>query len=408
MSDPDRCRPEPLEKENRILKKKLARSEQNRMQMEGLQATNSRLLQSLINEVQAEKKKSEALLQQEKMAALGKVSAGLAHDLNNPAAAAVRAVQELNEAFDAVGAFSVELAGMALSPEQWAFLSMVKRRTAADSEAWKPADPLKESEREDGFSDWLEDRGIPDGWKLAPTFAQANLSVDGLETLAEGLPPEAGPAAISWLERSLAADALIREIKRSTQRISELVNAVKSYSFMDQAPRQDLDVHQGLEDSLTLLGRKLEDHHIVVHREFYPGLPRIDAFGSELNQVWTNLLDNAIDAIRSEAGVGEGGGGGGGGEIRLRTARETDAVTVEVVDNGPGVPEEIQPRIFEPFFTTKDVGEGAGLGLQIVHRIVCETHQGAIALESEPGETRFRVRLPVKAAESESGADSLG
>ena len=405
MSDPDRRRPEPLEKENRILKKKLARSEQNRMHMEGLQATNSRLLQSLINEVQAEKKKSEALLQQEKMAALGKVSAGLAHDLNNPAAAAVRAVQELSEVFDAVGALSVKLAGMALSPEQWAFLSTVKQRTAADSEAWKPADPLKESEREDGFSDWLEDRGIPDGWKLAPTFAQANLSVDGLETLAEGLPPEAGPAAISWLERSLAAAALVREILHSTQRISELVNAVKSYSFMDRAPRQDLNVHQGLEDALTLLGRKLEDHHIVVHREFDPELPRIDAFGSELNQVWTNLLDNAIDAIRSEAG---GRGGEGGGEIRLRTAREPDAVTVEVVDSGPGIPEEIQPRIFEPFFTTKDVGEGTGLGLQIVHRIVCETHQGTIALESKPGETRFRVRLPMNAAVSESGADSLG
>ena len=405
MSDPDRRRPEPLEKENRILKKKLARSEQNRMHMEGLQATNSRLLQSLINEVQAEKKKSEALLQQEKMAALGKVSAGLAHDLNNPAAAAVRAVQELSEVFDAVGALSVKLAGMALSPEQWAFLSTVKQRTAADSEAWKPADPLKESEREDGFSDWLEDRGIPDGWKLAPTFAQANLSVDGLETLAEGLPPEAGPAAISWLERSLAAAALVREILHSTQRISELVNAVKSYSFMDRAPRQDLNVHQGLEDALTLLGRKLEDHHIVVNREFDPELPRIDALGSELNQVWTNLLDNAIDAIRSEAG---GRGGEGGGEIRLRTAREPDAVTVEVVDSGPGIPEEIQPRIFEPFFTTKDVGEGTGLGLQIVHRIVCETHQGTIALESKPGETRFRVRLPMKAAVSESGADSLG
>jgi signal transduction histidine kinase len=240
------------------------------------------------------------------MAALGKVSAGLAHDLNNPTAAAVRAVQELSEVFDAVGALSVELAGMALSPEQWAFLSTVKRRTAADSEVLKPADPLRESEREDGFSDWLEDRGIPDGWRLAPTFAQTDLSVDGLETLAEGLPPEAGPAAISWLERSLAAGVLVREIKHATQRISELVNAVKSYSFMDRAPRQDLDVHQGLEDSLTLLGRKLEDHHIVVHREFDPDLPRIDAFGSELNQAWTNLLDNAIDAIRSEAGGGEG------------------------------------------------------------------------------------------------------
>ena len=255
MSDPDRRRPELLEKENRVLKKKLARSEQNRVQMEGLQATNSRLLESLIHEVQAEKKKSEALFQQEKMAALGKVSAGLAHDLNNPAAAAVRAVQELTDVFDSVRTLSVKLAGMALTSEQWAWLSTVKREPATDPDGLKPPDPLRESEREDGISDWLEGRGIPDGWRLAPTFTQANLSVEGLETLAEGLPEKARPAAISWLERSLAADALVREIKHSTQRISELVNAIKSYSFMDRAPRQDVDVHQGLEDSLPLLGR---------------------------------------------------------------------------------------------------------------------------------------------------------
>ena len=219
--------------------------------------------------------------------------------------------------------------------------------------------------------------------------------MERLEGLAEGAPGEALSAAIAWLERSLAASVLVREVEMAAGRIHELVSAVKSYSFMDQGPRQEVDVQRGLEDTLIILGHKLGDEKIQVDRDYAPDLSPIEAYGAELNQVWTNLIDNAIDAA------------GPGGRIRLRTSQEARSVIVEIADNGPGVPEEIQPKIFEPFFTTKDVGKGTGLGLHIVHRIVYETHKGDITLDSKPGDTRFRVRLPISVDDPSPDAEPL-
>jgi signal transduction histidine kinase len=318
--------------------------------------------------------------QQEKLAGLGKISAGLAHDLNNPAAAALRAAKTLAETLESLKMQTVALARTPLDPGHLERLSAVIREDSGD--------PLRESELEDEISDWLDDRDVADGWRLAPTFAQAGLSVERLEGLAEGVPGEALPAAIAWLERSIAASVLVREVEMAAGRIHELVSAVKSYSFMDQGPRQEVDIHRGLEDTLIILGHKLGDEKVQVERDYAPDLSPIEAYGVELNQVWTNLIDNAIDAA------------GPGGRIRLRTSQEARSVTVEIADNGPGVPEEIQPKIFEPFFTTKDVGKGTGLGLHIVHRIVYETHKGDITLDSGPGETRFRVRLPISMDEA--------
>ena len=333
--------------------------------------------------------------QLEKTAALGKVSAGLAHDLNNPASVSLRAAQELGNALDSVETQAMTLGRMSLTPEQWKLLSSVKEEASTNHSAPAPLDPLGESELEDRLSDWLDEHNVPEGWRLAPTFTKAALSIEQLEALADALPEQTHAIAFSWLERSLAVDALVGEARKAAQRISDLVTAVKSYSFMDQASRQqDVDVHKGLEDTLTILGHKLRKHEIAVHRELASNLPKIEAFGAELNQVWTNLIDNAIDAI-----------GPGGGEIHLRTSREEDALTVEITDNGPGIPEAIQSKVFDPFFTTKDVGKGTGLGLEIARRIVCETHKGDITLESKPAETRFRVRLPLSIDENTPGGN---
>ena len=217
------------------------------------------------------------------MAALGKVSAGIAHDLNNPAAASLRATQELKEVLRSVAEHSMALARKSLTPDQLERIFWVKQEAAPNPEAAAPLDPLQQSEQEDRISDWLEDHDIEEGWRMAPTFSQVGLSVEPLESLAAALPEEAHAAAFSWLERSMAADALVRETNRATRRISDLVDAVKSYSFMDQAPRQDVDIHQGLEDTLTILDHKLRKHEIVVHRDFDPDLPPIDAYGAELN-----------------------------------------------------------------------------------------------------------------------------
>jgi len=319
-------------------------------------------------------------LQREKMAALGKLSAGLAHELNNPAAAAQRASVGLREALETVREASLRLGRHSLSPEQRELIAGFER------EAWHQrsgaaADPLAQSDREEAISAWLESRQVPDAWKVAPVLADSGVDVGKLEALAAGVGDRALGDVLKRSSSLLTVFKLTVEIETSTRRISDLVRAIKEYSYMDQAPLQDADVHQGIESTLTILGHWLK-RGVTVVRDYDPSLPRVCAYGSELNQVWTNLIDNAIGAMHGE------------GEIRIRTARENDCVLVEIGDNGPGIPKEIQPRIFEPFFTTKPVGEGTGLGLDTVYRIVTR-HHGDIRVESKPGDTRFRVRLPV-------------
>lgn len=319
--------------------------------------------------------------QREKLMSLGTMAAGLAHELNNPAAAAARAAVHLQATTTGVQAFACKL-NQRLTPAQWEIL--VDGSDAALERAAKleRLDSMAQSDREEAISAWLEQQGVIDGWKLAGSFVSAGLDEQWLGALAERLPAAGLSDVLGWLEARIALKNLLNEIEQSTRRISELVKAVKSYSYMDQTPLQQVDVHEGLESTLTMLGHKLKGVEVI--RDFDRTLPRLMAYGNELNQVWTNLLDNAADAVKPE------------GKICIRTFRDDGQVVVAIRDTGKGIPPEAQARIFEPFFTTKGVGSGTGLGLMISNRIVADRHGGEIEFESKPGLTEFRVRLPIK------------
>lgn len=320
------------------------------------------------------------LRQQEKLAALGKMSAGLAHELNNPAAAGRRAAISLHENFQNLQSLTLQINSLSL--EQLNFLADMQRQAIATLTT--PLDPLSQSDREDQVTEWLEDHDITNGWKLAPTLVSAGLDTQKLDTLADNIAADSLALAIAWLEATLAVSGLIDAIEQSTTRISQLVKSVKAYTYMDQAPLQEVDVHEGIDNTLIILGHKLKQ--AVVTREYDRSLPRITAYGSELNQVWTNLIDNAIDALDSK------------GQIWIRTSRDNNCILVEIADNGSGILPALQSRIFEPFFTTKGVGKGTGLGLEIAYRIVVKRHKGDIHFESKPGDTRFRVHLPINSS----------
>ena len=233
------------------------------------------------------------------------------------------------------------------------------------------------------MTDWLDKYEVANCWQLSPTLVSAGLDIDWLENVKENVGDLLGDV-VTWIVVTLQEVGLLDELEQSTTRISTLVQAVKDYSYMDQAPVQEIDVHEGLESTLTIMSHKLKKGNVVVKREYDCDLPRLSAYGSELNQVWTNLIDNAIDAMNGQ------------GQILIRTCCENEFLLVEIADNGPGIAPEIQTHIFEPFYTTKGVGKGTGLGLHIVYRIVVGQHQGDIRVVSQPGDTRFQVRLPLK------------
>ena len=328
-------------------------------------------------------------LQRDKLAALGKLSAGLAHELNNPASAGSRAAASIRDAFERLRAANAQLDNSELSAEQKNRLRAIETSAQERQAQAKPKDALQQSDAEEFIGTWLDRSGVHNAWELASVLAEAEFDIQELEPLKTELPPEALTAVVQRLTTTLDIYRLLEEIQNSTGRISDLVRAIKEYSFMDQAPRQQVDVVKGIENTLTILTYKLK-HGVSVIKEFDPKLPKIFSYGSELNQVWTNLLDNAIDAMK------------GKGAIRIRTCREGHDILVEIADNGPGIPTNIQPRIFDPFFTTKGVGDGSGLGLDTVYRIVRQ-HHGNISFTSQPGNTCFRVRLPIE--ETQTPAD---
>ena len=332
----------------------------------------------------------QAISQRERLLALGSLSAGLTHELNNPAAAAVRATSSLRER---VAGMRHKLALIAAGPYDRATLeTLVRLQEDAVEHVAKAPDlsPVAASDLEDTMADWLDAHGVSGGWDLAPTFVQAGLDIDWLEQVVSTVDASTFEGAVRWLNYTVETELLMNEIEDSTTRISTLVAAAKQYSQMDRAPYQVVDVHELLDSTLLMLSRKIGDG-ITVVKDYDRSLPSISAYAAELNQVWTNLIDNAVAAMD------------GHGTLTLRTARENDDLLVEIGDTGPGVPEEIRSRIFEPFFTTKPVGEGTGLGLDISWRIVVNKHHGDLQVVSEPGDTRFRVTLPFVAAAPDAG-----
>lgn len=318
----------------------------------------------------------------EKLAALGKLSAGLAHELNNPAAAGMRAAKQLNSEIVSLQQNMLALRGKNLSSHHRQLLSKLQQQIF-DAYCQDDLPPLEQSDLEDELTDWLESVGVENAWELAPNLVSARIEKSQLEDLAQEMESVAFTEALVWLGASLTINNLVGEVEQSTSRISELVGAIKNYSYMDRGDLHEIDVRKGLDSTLKILHHKLK-YGIKVNKEYQTDLPHVLACGGELNQVWTNLIDNAIDAMN------------GKGELTIRTSKENNFALVEIIDNGSGIPKELQPRIFDPFFTSKEVGKGSGLGLDISRRIIVQKHQGNLRFESQPGRTNFQVRIPLK------------
>ena len=326
--------------------------------------------------------------QRERLLALGSLSAGLTHELNNPASAAVSATSALRTRVAGMRHKLAMIAGGAWDRRQLETLIRLQERAVEQVAKAPELDPLEASDREDELADWFDAHDIGDGGNLAPTFVQAGLDAAWLDEVDELVDDGMLEGAVRWLAYTLETELLMNEIEDSTTRISTLVTAAKQYSQMDRAPHQVLDVHELLDSTLVMLSRKLGDVKVV--KDYDRSLPAVPVYGAELNQVWTNLIDNALQAM------------GGAGTLTIRTSRpDAERVQVEIGDTGPGIPPDVIGRIFEPFFTTKPVGQGTGLGLDISWRIVVNKHHGDLTVESRPGDTRFRVVLPVRDQERE-------
>jgi len=338
---------------------------------------------SMLRTMMGRLRETESMLRErEKLAALGTLSAGLAHELNNPAAAVQRSATLLRDGLDRWAATTSALGTVVDDRERAASLGALAAEVARHAGRTGPLDPLDASDLAWELETFLAERGVADAGELAPALVNGGWDREHLERIEAEFTGDALGRIVAWIAAGSAVNALVDEVSTGARRISEIVKAVKEYSFMDQAPVQQVDVRAGIENTLVILRAKLKAG-ITIVRDFQPDLPEIEAFGSELNQVWTNILDNAIDAM------------GGQGEIRIRAyTRDTDVV-VEICDNGPGMPPEVRERIFEPFYTTKPPGSGTGLGLHISHNVVAR-HRGRINVWSKPGQTCFEVCLPLE------------
>jgi len=337
-----------------------------------------------------QKQTERALAQSERMATLGTLAAGIAHELNNPAAATRRAAEQLREAFAALNSARGQL--VSIAPDG---VDVLEQLDATSQERSVNPDALGSVERSDlesELEEWLDDHDVVDAWDLAPGLVAQGLGPADLDRLAAAFGEQLLPAVLAWAVHNFRVHMLSHEIGQGSARISEIVGALKSYSYLGQAPVQAVDIHEGLDSTLVIMRNKLKVGIDVV-RDYCSDLPPVAAYGSELNQVWTNLLDNAADSIYSQ--------GEGTGTVTLRTRRDGDRAVVEIEDDGPGIPDDIQPHLFDPFFTTKDPGKGTGLGLSTTYSIVTEKHHGTIKVTSRPGRTVFTVRLPLDSARSE-------
>ncbi|MGW0424848.1 ATP-binding protein [Streptomyces sp. NPDC003015] len=335
------------------------------------------------------KNTQQAIGQRERLLALGSLSAGLTHELNNPAAAAARATATLRERLAKMRHKLAVITEGAFTREVLAELIKLQERTAERIPTTPSLSPLQAADREDTLTEWLEDHDIEQSWQMAPTFVQAGLDNEWLDRVAATVDKQTLPAAIGWLHSAVETELLMDEITDSTARISHLVDAAKQYSQLDRAPFRMTDVHELLDSTLLMLTGKIGSR-ITVVKQYDETLPRVPAYPAELNQVWTNLIDNAVAAMNST---------GRDGTLTVRTARTNDQLLVEIQDTGTGIDAEIRDRIFDPFFTTKPVGEGTGLGLDITWRIVANKHHGHLRVESIPGDTRFQVLLPITVAQ---------
>jgi signal transduction histidine kinase len=317
--------------------------------------------------------------QREALIALGRLAAGLAHEINNPASATARAVDELQDACDTLLSSLVQLTRHSLPADRLLAVDSLRHELDASTTV---VDPLAVADREDALTTWLDAHGVAEAWRIAPPLAAAGADVGWCDRAAEVLEGDTLEPGLEWVAGTLSTRALLSEVRESTARISTLVDAVRSYSQLDRASMQLIDVTEGIESTLVMLGHKLRNGVTVV-RDYGADVPRIEANPGELNQVWTNLIDNAIDAMD------------GDGTLRIATRADADDLVVEIVDSGAGMGPDVQARAFEPFFTTKEVGKGTGLGLDISRRIVADRHHGRITIDSVPGQTVLRVRLPL-------------
>ncbi|MDC9823455.1 cyclic nucleotide-binding domain-containing protein [Devosia sp. ZB163] len=356
-----------------------------------LLAGHSEAAATLLRTVTARLRSTEAsLVQADKLAALGTLAAGLAHELNNPAAAIQRSTGYLGQAFESWRGRTVELGMLDLSPDERVGLAELEKGIA-DCRLTRASD-VEARRAESRLGDRLEALGVADPWELAPAMAAFGWSADRIDPVAARFTPVHVVPVLQWLGAGLAAQQLMEEIERAAQAISGIVRSVKSYAYLDQAPVQDVDIVMSLDDTLMILNHKLK-HGVSVLRNYEPALPRIEAYAGELNQVWTNLIDNAVQAMD------------GTGQLEVGARRLGEEVEVMVADSGPGIPEDVKGRIFEPFFTTKAQGVGTGLGLHIAHNIVVNRHHGRIGFSSRPGRTEFRVVLPLRLSRPAEGDD---